>query len=125
MGNGGMALLIFLGFALIAGVALAGSSSFGWWRNSAGGRGRAGGLPHRSGNAHPLLVALLFFVFEVAIVLMLLWALVLREGVEAGRGPALFAQMGIFFGLLALALVVACGRGVLRGSGREGEGGNT
>jgi NADH-quinone oxidoreductase subunit A len=71
------------------------------------------GQPRRRLSVKFFLVAVLFIIFDVEVVFFYPWALAFREGMAGGGGMFLLVEMGIFLGVLALALVYAWGRGAL------------
>ncbi len=72
------------------------------------------GMPSEPGewtqsNIRYYLYAILFVVFEVEALFILPWTIVLR-----GLGPAAFAEMMVFLGILLFALAYAWRKGVLQ-----------
>ncbi len=72
------------------------------------------GMPSEPGdwaqtNIRYYLYAILFVIFEVEALFILPWTIVLRD-----LGPAAFAEMMVFLGVLAFALIYAWRKGVLQ-----------
>ncbi|MEM9480603.1 MAG: NADH-quinone oxidoreductase subunit A [Verrucomicrobiota bacterium] len=57
------------------------------------------------------LVAMLFVLFDIEVVFMYPWAVVFRDFVDAGKGPAIFWAMMGFVGILTVAYVYALKKG--------------
>ncbi len=51
------------------------------------------------------LTAILFILFDIEIIFMFPWALIYKDGIEAGQGPYLLISMGIFIALFVVGLV--------------------
>ena len=66
------------------------------------------GDPWLSFHVQYYVYALLFVVFDVEIIFIYPWALVWR-----GLGPVVFAEMGAFLAILAVALIYAWRKGAL------------
>ena len=60
------------------------------------------------------LTAMLFIIFDVAVVLLFPWAVAFKEAYAEGYGYALLLEVGLFMALLGLALAFVWGRGALK-----------
>src|SRR5262245_40534075 len=59
------------------------------------------------------LVAMLFILFDVEVVFLYPWAVLFKENVQAGQGPLMMAEMGIFLGILTVGLIYVYARKAL------------
>lgn len=59
------------------------------------------------------LVAMLFLLFDVEVVFLFPWAVLLKSFKEAGMGPAVFWPMFVFLAMLGLGLIYEWRRGGL------------
>jgi len=71
------------------------------------------GLPRHRFSVKFFLVGVLFILFEMGVVLLYPWSLVLSRALREGEGTIPMVATAAFLGLVALALLYAWGRGAL------------
>ena len=59
------------------------------------------------------LIAVLFILFDIEVVFLLPWAIVLREFVKAGMGLFILAEMFVFIVILVVGYIYAWKKGAL------------
>lgn len=71
------------------------------------------GSPRHRFSVKFYLVAMLFILFDVEVVFLYPWAVLFKESVQAGMGPFLMVEMGIFLGILVIGLLYVYARRAL------------